>query len=185
MMHRMRGLLLWLGGVGLTSGSVGCSQGHADLDAWVTAQRRGAASKLTVLHEPMPYEPTSYDGGQTRDPFDRGRLLRVLDRATERTQGASLLSMELKRRKDPLESFPLDAMAMVGTMNNVGRRVALVRVGGLIYQVRVGEHLGQHFGLVTSITESEVVLREVAQDGSGDWGERRAVLQLQTGEKNG
>jgi type IV pilus assembly protein PilP len=61
--------------------------------------------------------------------------------------------------------------------------VALVTVGKLLYQVRVGDHLGQNFGRVTKISETEVSLREVVQDAAGEWIERTASLQLQERSK--
>ena len=63
------------------------------------------------------------------------------------------------RRKEPLEEFPLDTISMVGRMERLGRPVALVLVGRLLYQVRPGEHLGQNYGLVTKISETEISLR--------------------------
>jgi len=49
-----------------------------------------------------------------------------------------------------------------------------------IYQVRPGNYLGQNFGVVTGITEAEVKLKELVQDGSGDWTERSTTLNLQS-----
>ena len=57
------------------------------------------------------------------------------------------------------------------------------KVGSLLYQVRVGNHLGQNYGRITRISESEITLREIVQDGTGEWIERQAVLQLQEGIK--
>jgi len=48
-----------------------------------------------------------------------------------------------------------------------------------VYRVKAGNYMGQNFGLVTGITESEVQLRELVQDASGDWTERVSTLQLQ------
>jgi type IV pilus assembly protein PilP len=45
--------------------------------------------------------------------------------------------------------------------------------------VRLGNHLGQNYGRVTKITETEVTLREIVQDAAGEWVERTAALQLQ------
>jgi type IV pilus assembly protein PilP len=39
--------------------------------------------------------------------------------------------------------------------------------------------LGQNYGRVTRITESEVMLREIVQDAAGEWIERSTALQLQ------
>jgi len=90
-----------------------------------------------------------------------------------------LLAAEMNRRREPLESFPLDGMAMVGSVNKAGRPVALLRVDNLLYQVKLGDYLGQNFGKITRISETEVSLREIVQDASGEWIERTSTLQLQ------
>lgn len=95
----------------------------------------------------------------------------------------ALVAPELARRKEPLEAFPLDAMTLVGSILKSGQPVALVKVDSLLYQVKLGNYLGEHYGRVTKISETEVVLREIAQDGVGEWIERVATLQLQEGIK--
>jgi len=72
-------------------------------------------------------------------------------------------------------------MAMVGSLIKTGQPVALLRVDNLLYQVRAGNYLGQNYGRITKIGETEIVLREIVQDGSGEWIERIAKLQLQEG----
>ena len=89
----------------------------------------------------------------------------------------------MARRKEALEAFPLDSMAMVGTMNRNGQPVALLKVDKLLYKVRVGEYLGLNYGRITGINESEVALREIVQDAAGEWIERAASLQLQESAK--
>jgi len=49
----------------------------------------------------------------------------------------------------------------------------------LLYQVKVGDHLGQNYGRITKIAETEIALREIVQDAAGEWIERPAALQLQ------
>jgi type IV pilus assembly protein PilP len=68
---------------------------------------------------------------------------------------------------------------MVGSLNRQGQLVALVKVDSLLYQVRPGQYLGQNYGRITRISETEVVLREIVQDAVGEWIERPAALQLQ------
>ena len=72
---------------------------------------------------------------------------------------------------------------MVGSLIKLGQPVALVRVDNLLYQVRVGNYLGQNYGRITKISETEVALREIVQDAAGEWIERTATLQLQEGSK--
>jgi type IV pilus assembly protein PilP len=45
--------------------------------------------------------------------------------------------------------------------------------------VRPGAYLGQNYGKVIQITDTQVLLREIVQDASGEWTERAASLQLQ------
>jgi len=94
-----------------------------------------------------------------------------------------LVAPELVRRKEALEAFPLDAVSLVGSLVKEGQPVALVKVDNLLYQVRVGNHLGQNYGRVTKIAETEVSLREIVQDAAGEWIERTATLQLQERSK--
>ena len=74
-------------------------------------------------------------------------------------------------------------MAFVGSLVKDGLPVALVKVDNLLYQVKLGNHLGQHYGRVTKIVETEVSLREIVQDAAGEWIERTATLQLQERSK--
>jgi type IV pilus assembly protein PilP len=52
-------------------------------------------------------------------------------------------------------------------------------VDNLLYQVKPGDYLGQNYGRITRITETQIVLREIVQDAAGEWIERPASLQLQ------
>jgi type IV pilus assembly protein PilP len=49
--------------------------------------------------------------------------------------------------------------------------------------VNQGSYLGQNFGRVMKISETEVTLREIVQDAAGEWIERVATLQLQERSK--
>ncbi|PTT91917.1 pilus assembly protein PilP, partial [Pelomonas sp. HMWF004] len=97
----------------------------------------------------------------------------------EAAQPNSLLTAEMNRRKEPLEAYPLDNMSMVGSLTRDNRRYALLRVDNLLYQVKAGDYLGQNFGRITKISETEIMLREVVQDAAGEWIERTSTLQLQ------
>ena len=95
----------------------------------------------------------------------------------------ALVAPELARRKEPMEAFPLDAMALVGSIFKAGEPVALVKVDNLLYQVKQGSYLGKNYGKVMKISETEVTLREIVQDAVGEWIERVATLQLQERSK--
>ena len=70
---------------------------------------------------------------------------------------------------------------MVGSVNRKGAPYALLKVDELLYQVKVGDYVGQNYGKILHITETEVTLREIVQDAAGEWIERPTTLQLQEG----
>lgn len=160
------------------------ASGDDELSAWMAEQQGMTRPKVTPLAEPKKFIPQPYTQRGAIDPFDPQKLVRALKRdSTQVAANAALLTPELTRRKEALEAYPLDTMVMVGSLQKSGQPVALVRVDNLLYQVKVGNYLGQNYGRVIKVTETEVVLREIAQDATGDWIERPATLQLQENSK--
>ncbi len=164
---------------------LGCgTAGQQELQDWMTQQRAQTKPKVDPIPEPKKFTPQAYTQEATTDPFSNQKLTQALKReSSQSTSNAALVAPELARRKEPLESFPLDAMNMVGSLRKQGLPVALVRVDNLLYQVRPGNYLGQNYGKITKVTETEVVLREIVQDAAGEWIERAATLQLQERSK--
>jgi len=111
------------------------------------------------------------------DPFSSQKLSVAIHQ--QAGQPNSLRSPESNRPKQPLESLPLDAMSMVGSVHQAGVAFALIKVDKQLYQVRLGDYLGPNFGRVTRVTENELGLRELVQDAAGEWTERAVTLQLQ------
>ena len=163
----------------------GCgSSDEEQLQQWMTEQRNLTRPKVERLPEPTKFSPQPYTEEGSVEPFSNQKLAQALKRdSSQATANAALIAPELARRKEPLEAAPLDTAAMVGSLIRDGQPVALVRVDNLLYQVRVGNHLGQNYGRITKVTETSVTLREIVQDAAGEWIERTATLQLQEGSK--
>ncbi len=154
-----------------------CSAEHDELQQWMDQQRREVKPNVTPLSPPKKFDPAPYQMAQAVEPFSNQKLTVALKQ--EARQPNSILSAELNRRKEPLEAYPLDSMAMVGSVTKQGKPFALLRVDNLLYQVKVGDYLGQNYGRITRIAETEIGLREIVQDAAGEWIERPAALQLQ------
>jgi type IV pilus assembly protein PilP len=155
-----------------------------ELQQWMAQQRAQARPRITPIEEPKKFQPQTYtvDGGA--DPFESAKLTQALRRDAAQQGGqAGLMQSELNRRKEPLEAMPLDAMAMVGSLQKQGQPTALVKVDRLLYQVRVGNYLGQNYGKIIRITENSIQLREIIQDVTGEWIERNTELVLQETQK--
>ena len=155
-----------------------------ELQGWMAEQRNQTRPKVAPIPEPKVFKPEGYALAGTVEPFSKEKLAQALKRESSQAAGnGALVAPELARRKEALEAFPLDSMALVGSMVRAGQPVALVKVNNLLYQVRPGDYLGQNYGRVIKINETEVALREIVQDAVGEWIERTASLQLQERSK--
>lgn len=154
-----------------------CSADHDELRAWMEQQRREARPNVKPLQAPKKFDPQPYTSAQAVEPFSNQKLSVALKQ--EAKQPNSLLAAEMNRRKEPLEAYPLDSMSMVGSITKQGLPHALLRVDSLLYPVKVGDYIGQNYGQIRKISETEIVLRELVQDSGGEMIERPATLQLQ------
>lgn len=173
-MSAARILLLAATGAALLAG---CTADQDELRAWMEQQRREARPNVKPLQAPKKFDPQPYTAAQAVEPFSAQKLSVALKQ--EAKQPNSLLAAEMNRRKEPLEAYPLDSMAMVGSVTKQGQPYALLRVDNLLYQVKMGDYLGQNYGQIRKISETEIVLRELVQDSGGEMIERPATLQLQ------
>jgi type IV pilus assembly protein PilP len=172
-------------GVAFVAALAGCGvSGEDELRQWVAEQRNQTRPKVEPIPEPKQFVPQPYTQEAAVEPFSLQKLAQAFKReSTQVTANVALVAPEMARRKEALEAFPLDAMAMVGSLQKAGQPVALIKLDNLLYQVRVGNYLGQNYGRITKIGETEIVLREIVQDATGDWVERAASLQLQERSK--
>ena len=167
----------------VAAGLSACDSDQEDLQRWMAEQRAQVKPSVPRITEPKKFTPQTYTEASSFEPFNMLKLTQALRRESNQPSTSELIAPELARRKEPLEAFPLDSMAMVGSMNRNGQPVALLRVDKLLYKVRVGEYLGLNYGRITRINETEIALREIVQDAAGEWIERVATLQLQESAK--
>ena len=156
---------------------VGCSGEQEELSQWMEQQKREVKPNVQPLSPPKKFVPQPYIALNGVEPFSAQKLTVALKQ--EAKQPNSLLAAEINRRKEPLEAYPLDSMQMVGSVTKTGRPYALLKVDNLLYQVKPGDYLGQNYGKITKISETDVSLREIVQDAAGEWIERVSTLQLQ------
>ena len=153
----------------------GCGSGEfEDLNRFVEESKQGLRGRVEPLPEIKQFEPFAYDAFDLPDPFQpRQREI------TGQAPGGGP-APDVNRRKETLEAFPLEGLKMVGTLERKRVRYALIRTpDSNLFKARVGNYMGQNFGIITAISESAVTLKEVIQDpASGGWNERSASLQL-------
>lgn len=169
----MKQLLIGLAGLLL----VGCTgEEFGDLKAELKDKTKDLRGRIDPLPVVKPYEPVPYKAFEQPDPFSIAKIELVTKSAGA---GGGGLKPDLNRPKEPLEAYPLESLKMVGVLQQKKANFALVKADAGLYRVKVGNYMGQNFGLITTITESQIELRELIQDAGGDWTERQSTLQLQ------
>lgn len=151
----------------------GCSKGTGDLDARINEIKARKGAPLEPLPVMRTFETFEYAAQDMRDPFAPS-----VDNEAEATamQGPR---PDMNRPKDPLESFPLDALDMVGTLGLGSDVTGLIKdPDGVVHQVRPENYMGQNFGRITAIQEDHIDLVELIPNGVGGWIERQASIAL-------
>src|SRR3954453_318382 len=154
---------------------------HRDLKQELAQLTKDFRGQVPPLPQVKPYEPVPYTGEGQIDPFRTERI--EVAQNTRATGGQSKLAEHEKRVKEPLEAFPLESIQMPGTITQLKETFALVKAGPNLYRVRKGNYMGQNFGVITGIDEGQIKLKELVQDGTGEWVERSSGLQLVEGQK--
>ena len=173
-LHRMRSICLIASVCALVTG---CGRDpNQELRQWMDEQAKTMKGKVDPLPLVKPYVPFAYNAFDLPDPFKPRKI--------EPVRGSSKLAPDLNRRKEPLEAYPIESLRMVGTLQQQKTMYALVRTNDRnVYQVKIGNYMGQNFGIITGIGEGEIRLRELVQDSSGDWAERQSRLLLDDQEQ--
>lgn len=161
--------LLALGGCG--------GEEHSDLRAFVKESDKMPGGRIPPLPEVKPYEPFAYNAYDLTDPFKQRKI------EPPKTAAKGGIQPDFNRQREALEAFPLENLSMVGTLQQKDKIFALVKAPDKgLYRVTSGNYLGQNFGRIIGISETDIKLKEIVQDSGGNWEEKDQSLLLQEQE---
>ncbi len=150
---------------------------HSDLREFVKESDKIPGGRIPPLPDVKPYEPFAYNAYDLTDPFKQRKI------EPPKTTAKGGIQPDFNRQREALEAFPLENLAMVGTLQQKGKIFALVRAPDKgLYRVSSGNYLGQNFGRIMGITETDIKLKEIVQDSGGNWEEKEQALMLQEQE---
>src|SRR5918996_1174918 len=156
----------------------GCGgEEHSDLKEELNQLTKDLRGRVDPLPQVRPYEPVPYTAEGQIDPF-RPERIEVAGAGRAASASTALIEEQKKRPSEPLEAFPLESIQMLGTITQKKETFALVKAGPNLYRVKKGNYMGQNFGVITGIDEAQISLKELIQDGGGEWVERVSALQL-------
>ena len=150
----------------------GCGKPMTDLEERVAEIKAKKGAPLEPLPVMRTFETFEYNAQSMRDPFSPS--------VDQEVAGAGDGPRpDMNRPREPLESYPLDALDMVGTLGLTADVTALVKdTDGVIHRVRPDNYMGQNYGRVTGIFEDRIELVELIPNGVGGWIERPAAIAL-------
>ncbi len=145
-----------------------------DLRDFVKNAGADMRGKIEPPPDIKPYEPFGYENANSLpDPFKP----RKQDARNSNRSGQN--QPNLDRPKEELEDYALESLKMVGYLYQNKVSHAVIRSSeGKIYRAKAGNYIGLNFGQIISITETEMKIKEMVQDSSGDWSERESSLHL-------
>ncbi len=171
----MKPLVIGLATAALLSG---CNNGNIkDLQAYVDEVKTQQPSNIEPLPEFAPYETYRYSASNNRDPFTPPSYISHEEELAKVSSNG--IKPNFNRTREPLESEPLDSLRMVGTLQKANSAFALVRMSdSTIHRVQPGNYIGQNNGKITTVSESDIQVKEIIPDGLGGWIERLASLAI-------
>jgi len=164
----------WIAAAIVAASLSACGGANDDLRAYIDEVKARPGGRIDALPPVEPAPTFAYEAGTRRSPFTPD--------APQRRRGNDPNAVEGPDRDRPrefLEQFPLDTLRMVGTLADRRASFGLVQpTDGLVHRVAVGNHMGQNYGRITSISDSEIQLVEIISDGLGGYLERPAAIGL-------
>ena len=163
--------------VALGASLSGCGGDMSDLERFIEETKGKHSVKVDPLPEFPPYRTFAYAADDGRDPF---RPQTDLAASPVAEQGEYTGPRpEASRRREPLESYPVDALKMVGLLQQRNQTWGLVRdPDGTIHRVQPGNYAGQNHGKIVSVAETRIDIVELVPDGLSGWVPRDAQLAM-------
>ena len=154
----------------------GCSGGdYGDLDTYMAEMRARPQGAIEPIPTFKPYKAFTYAAQTARPPFDP---MPEVQPDTPEDDGEDI-APNLQRSKEFLESFSIESLSMVGTLEQRSQRWALMTdAQGGVHRVQVGNFIGLDHGRIEEITDSWVRVTEITSNGVGGWARRPRVIEI-------
>ncbi len=147
----------------------------SDLRSYVAQIKAKDKVDIEPLPEIQTVETFVFDPEGLRNPFV----------PTANTEESSQIAVENGirpdeiRSREELESYSLDSLRMVGTVNMKSSLWGLIQANdGTIHRVRNGNYMGKNHGKIIRVMDDQIELLEIITDGPGTWREKQSSVKL-------
>ena len=162
----------------LAAALAGCGDRMGDLREYTNEVKARKGGRIEPLPQIKPFETFVYADQDMRSPFTQ-QLESMANSGMKPGASTTGLHPDFNRNREYLEQFPLDGLKMVGTLTVGGTLYGLVKDSdNILHRVTDGNYMGQNYGKIISISDSDIKLREIVPDGQGGWSERVTTVTL-------
>ena len=172
-------IIMWRVLLILLPGLAACSPGLDDLEQFTAAVKARPPTAIAALPAFSPYESYVYNALSLRAPFERPAPQPAPVNSNHKPNAAP----DTGRPPGALESYDLNALALVGSLSRNGSHWALVKApDGRVYRVAVGDYIGRNHGRITAIQNTHISLTELVAAGLNQWRERPRIITITSTE---
>ena len=158
----------------------GCNKnsGIEDLQTFTENAFKDHIPEVEPLPPPRPTAVFIYTASDQVDPFNQGNL-RIQSTQDEDVGAGDEEGPDLTRRKEPLEAFPIDALQLVGVMEQNGIDWAIVNApDNTVHRVTEGNYMGSNYGEIVRVSGNTLQVVELVRNPVGKWEKKDAELIL-------
>ncbi|PHQ95325.1 MAG: pilus assembly protein PilP [Pseudoalteromonas sp.] len=161
----------------------GCNEDTSEQKEFIDQVKANTTARIEKIPELVKFEHFEYNAKDLRSPFVAPEPEIIQNKLT---QVKNCLHPDPERVRQPLEKYPLDNLAMRGTIGSNGKTWALITAAdNTLHRVSIGSYLGTYDGKVSSVNSDYIELVELIPDGSGCWKERLTKLEMLEAATNG
>lgn len=155
--------------------AAGCENSQENITKWMSEQTADMRGVVKPLPEVKIFPVVDYIALNDLEPFNATRI----EPAKPEKRRLDDPRLNPDRQREPLESYPLESLTMVGILGKGKSINALIQADKALYQVRVGNFMGRNFGKVIAINQDSLELQELLEDLNEGWIEHVTTVQLQ------
>lgn len=151
-----------------------CTPNLSDLVAYTNQVKANTQVQIEPYPEFAQQPAFVYSAQSLRSPFirpkDKSEPVMV-------AKQANCLQPDFSRRKEALEQYGLDAIALSGSFTSQGVQWILFKTNdGGLYKAKVGSHIGLFYGKITAVKGDSVIIEQLLPDGTGCWQREETTL---------
>ncbi len=158
------------------------SSGITDLETFVANVKAENPGRVEPLPELKPFEKYTYSAylDEIKDPFITWETINPKADRSKISKGSyGDVFPDGERSRETLESYPLETLTMMGTLEYANENWGLIKApDGIVYRVKGGSYIGQNHGKISRVDSNNILLVEIVSDGLGGWKNRPAELSL-------